>query len=129
VRVGAVDCVPDLRICWILRVPDLTGAEVLSGMEVLAGAAVLAGARVFSAEGVLGAGCSSAAGAACPAEAGSRIVRISSTSGALPLSRPALLVPASASAVVPLLLVGAPESEASYWAPMSMWTSEAEGFC
>jgi hypothetical protein len=63
----AADCVPDL-VGLILRVSDLTG------IEVLAGAAVLAGAEVFSAEGVLGVGCSSAAGAACPAEAGAGIV-------------------------------------------------------
>jgi hypothetical protein len=37
------------------------------------------------------------------------------------------LVPAPASSVVPALLVGAPASEASCWAPVSMWTSEAEG--
>jgi hypothetical protein len=48
----AADCVPVLMICFILRVPDL--AET----------------AFFSAVGVLGAGCSGAADAACPAEAG-----------------------------------------------------------
>jgi hypothetical protein len=47
----AADCAPDL-VNLILRVPDLTGTEVLSGTEVLAGAAVLAGAGVFSVAGV-----------------------------------------------------------------------------
>jgi hypothetical protein len=51
----AADCVLDLMICLILRVPDLTGAVVLSGTEVLAGAVALVGAGVFSVEGVLGA--------------------------------------------------------------------------
>jgi hypothetical protein len=54
----AADCVPVLMICFILRVLDL--AET----------AVLAGAAVFLAVGILAAGCSSAAGAACPAESG-----------------------------------------------------------
>jgi hypothetical protein len=73
-RAVAADCVPDLMICLILRVPDLTGAVVLSGTEVLAGAVALVGAGVFSAEGVLGVGCSGVADAACPAEAGAGIV-------------------------------------------------------
>jgi hypothetical protein len=125
----AADGVPDL-VGWILRVPDLTGAVVLSGMEVLAGAAVLAGAGVFSVEGVLGAGCSGAAGEAWPAEAGSGVVRTSGTAGPFPLlSMPVLLLLAPASSVVPASLVGAPESGASWWAPVSMWTSEAEGSC
>jgi hypothetical protein len=80
----AADGVPAL-VGWILRVPDLTGAEVLSGMEVLAGAVVLAGAGVFSAEGVLGAGCSGVAGSAWPAEAGSGVIQTSGTAGPFPL--------------------------------------------
>jgi hypothetical protein len=119
----AVDCVPDL-VGLILRVPDLTGTEVL------AGAAGLAGAGVFSVVGVLGAGCSGMAGAACPAEAGSGIVRTSGTAGPFPLlSMPTLLLLAPASSVVSAPLVGAPESGASCWAPVSIWTSEAEGYC
>jgi hypothetical protein len=131
----AADCVPDLRICSILRVPDLSGtevlarAEVLAGTAVLAGAAVLVGAEVFSAEGVLGAGYSGAAGVARPAEAGSGIVWTSGTAGPFPLiSMPVLSLLAPASSVVPALLVGAPESEAACWAPVSRWTSGAEGF-
>jgi hypothetical protein len=119
----AADGVPDL-VFWTLRVPDQTGAEVLSGTEVLAGAGV------FSTEGVLGAGCSGVAGAAWPAGAGSGIVRTSGTAGPFPLSSmPALLLLALTSSVVPASLVGAPESGASWWAPVSMWTSEAEGSC
>jgi hypothetical protein len=119
----AADGVPGLGMRSSLSVPDLAGAEVL------AGAAVLAGAGVFSAEGVVGAGCSGTAGAAWPAEAGSGIVRTSGNSGAFPLSMPALLLLAPASSVVPASLVGAPESGVSWWAPVSMWTSEAEGSC
>jgi hypothetical protein len=96
------DCVPELMICFILRVPDLAATEV------------------FSVAGVLGAGCSGAAGVAWPAEAGAGSVRTSDTSGALPLSMPTLLSPAPASSAV---------SGASGRAPMSMWTSEAEGSC
>jgi hypothetical protein len=103
-----------LMICFILIVPDLAGTEVL------AGAAVLAGAEVFLVAGVLGAGCSGAAGVTWPAEAGAGSVRTSGTSGALPLSMPALLSPAPASSAV---------SGASGWAHVSMWTSEAEGSC
>jgi hypothetical protein len=36
---------------------------------------------------------------------------------------------APASSVVPASLVGTPESGVSWWAPVSMWTSEAEGSC
>jgi hypothetical protein len=125
----AVDCVLDLIIRSILRVPDLTGAVVLSGTVVLAGAVALVGAGAFLGAGVLGAGCSSTAGVAWPAEAGAGSARISGTSGALPLSMPALLVPALASSVVPAPLEGAPVSEASCWAPVSIWKLEAEGFC
>jgi hypothetical protein len=107
----AADCVPVLMICLILTVPDL------------------AGTAVFSAVGVLGAGCSDAASAACPAEAGAGSVRTSSTSGAFPFSVLALLSPASASSAISALLAGAPVSGASGWAPVSMWTSEAEGSC
>jgi hypothetical protein len=39
------------------------------------------------------------------------------------------LLPAPASSVVPALLVGTPVSGASGGAPVSMWTSEAEGSC
>jgi hypothetical protein len=39
------------------------------------------------------------------------------------------LLLAPASSVAPASLVGAPESGASCWAPVSMWTSEAEGSC
>jgi hypothetical protein len=78
----------------------------------------------------LGAGCSGAAGAACPAGAGSRIVRTSGTAGPFPLiSVPALLLLAPASSVVPALLMGALESGASCWAPVSIWASEAGGSC
>jgi hypothetical protein len=63
--------------------------------------------------GVLGAGCSGAAGAAWPAEAGSGIVRTSGTAGPFPLSIPTLLLLAPASSAIPAPLVGAPESEAS----------------
>jgi hypothetical protein len=123
------DGVPDF-FGWILRVPDFTGAEVLSGAVVLAEAVALVVAGVFSAEGVWDAGCSGAAGAAWPAEAGSGIVRTSGTAGPFPLrSMPALSLLAPASSVVPAPLVGAPESEASFWAPVSVWTSEAEGSC
>jgi hypothetical protein len=97
----AVDGVPDL-VGWILRVPDLTGAEVL------------AGAGVFSGEGALGAGCSGAAGAVWLAEAGSGIVWTSGTAGPFPLrSMPALAWLAPTSSVVPAPLAGTPESEAS----------------
>jgi hypothetical protein len=125
----AADCVPDL-VGLILRVPDLAGAAVLAGAAGLAGGAGLAGAGVFSVVGVLGAGCFGAAGAACPAEAGSRIAWTSGTAGPFPLlSMPALLLLALASSVVPAPLVGAPESGASCWAHVSMWTSGAEGSC
>jgi hypothetical protein len=107
----AADCVPVLMICFILRVPDL------------------AGTAVFSAVGVLGAGCSNAASAACPAEAGAGSVRTSGTSGAFPFSMPVLLSPAPASSAVPVPLAGAPVLGASGWGPVSMWTSEAEGSC
>jgi hypothetical protein len=39
------------------------------------------------------------------------------------------LSPAPASSAVPVPLVGAPVSGASCWAPVSMWSSEAEGSC
>jgi hypothetical protein len=63
---GAVvaDCVPDLIICLILRVPDLAGTEVLAGAAALVGAGVFSGAEVFEA------GCSGAVGVAWPTEAG-----------------------------------------------------------
>jgi hypothetical protein len=67
----AADCVSDLIICLILRVPDLAGTEVL------AGAAALVGAGVFSGAEVLEAGCSGAVGVAWPAEAGAGSVQIS----------------------------------------------------
>jgi hypothetical protein len=107
----AADGVPVLMICFILKVSDL------------------AGTAVFSAVGVLGAGCSGAVGVTCPAEAGAGSVRTSGTYGAFPFSMPALLSPALASSAVPAPLSGAPVSGASGWAPMSMWTSEAEGSC
>jgi hypothetical protein len=113
----AADRVPVLITCFILTVPDLAGTEVL------------AGAAGFSAVGVLGAGCSGAAGVACPAEAGAGSVRTSGTSGAFPFSVSALLSPAPAPSVVPAPLAGAPVSGASGEAPVSMWTSEAEGSC
>jgi hypothetical protein len=40
---------------------------------------------------------------------------------------PVLMSPAPVSSVVPAPLVGAPASGTSCWAPVSMWTSEAEG--
>jgi hypothetical protein len=39
------------------------------------------------------------------------------------------LSPASTSSAVPAPLAGVPVSGASGWAPVSMWTSEAEGSC
>jgi hypothetical protein len=120
--VGAVaaDCVPVVMMCFILIVPDLAGtealagAEGLTGTEVLAGAAVLAGAEVFSVVGVLGAGCSGAAGAACLVEAGAGIVRTSGTAGPFPLlSMLALMSPAPASSAVLAPLAGAPVLEVS----------------
>jgi hypothetical protein len=83
-----------LMISLILRVPDLARTEVLAGTELLAETVV------FSAIGVFRAGYSSAAGVAWPAEVGAGSVRISGTSGALPLSMPALLSPAPASSAV-----------------------------
>jgi hypothetical protein len=137
----AADCVPDL-FGLILRVSDLagaavlsgaedlTGAAVLSGTEVLAGAADLSRAGVFSVVGVWGAGCSGVAGAACPAEAGSGIAQTSGSAGPFPLlSMLALLLLAPVSSVVLAPLVGTPESGASCWAPVSMWTSGVEGSC
>jgi hypothetical protein len=107
----AADCVPVLMICFILRVPDL------------------AGAAVFSAVGVLDVGCPGAADAACPAEAGARSVQTSGTSGAFPFSVPVLLSPVLASSVVLAPLAGTLVLGASCWAPVSIWTSEAEGSC
>jgi hypothetical protein len=100
--VVAADYVPDLIMCFIL-----------AGTEDLAGTEVLAGVAVFLAVGILGAGCSSAAGAACLAEAGARLVRTSGTAGPFPLSMPALMSPASASSAVLAPLAGAPVSEVS----------------
>jgi hypothetical protein len=125
----AAEGVPDL-LGWNLRVPDLAWAVVLAGAVALAEAVALVGAGVFSEDGVSGAGCSGAAGEAWPAGAGSGIVRTSGTAGPFPLrSMPALVSLAPASLVVPASLVGAPESGASWWAPVSMWTSGAGGSC
>jgi hypothetical protein len=121
----AADYVPDLRIRSRLRVPALSRTEVLAGAEVLARAAVLVGAG-----GVLGVGCSGMAGVAWPAEIGSGIVQTSGTAGPFPLrSMSALLWLAPASSVVPAPPVGAPESGASGWAPVSRGTSGARGSC
>jgi hypothetical protein len=45
------------------------------------------------------------------------------------ISVPALLLLEPASSVVPVSLVGMPESGAYCWAPLSIWTSEAGGSC
>jgi hypothetical protein len=126
--------VPD-GVSLICKVPDFAGAVDFAGAGFLAeaaglaGAVALVGAGVFSEDGVLGVVCSGVAGAAWPAEAGSGVVRTSGTSGAFPLSMPALLWLAPASSVVPASLLGTLESGASWWDPVSMWTSDAGGLC
>jgi hypothetical protein len=91
---GAVvaDGVTVLMICFILEGP------------------VLAGTAIFSGAGALGAGCSGAAGVACPVETGVGSVRTSGTSAAFPFSMPAFLSLAPTSSAVSAPLVGAPVS-------------------
>jgi hypothetical protein len=74
---------------------------------------VLAGAAVFSGAGALGAGCSGAAGVACPVETGAESVRTSGAPGPFPFSMSALMSPAPASSVVSAPLAGVPVSEVS----------------
>jgi hypothetical protein len=82
-------------ICLILNVPVLAGVAVCSGV------------------GALGAGCSGAAGVACPVETDAGSVRTSGTMGPFPFSMPALVSHAPASSAVPAPLAGAPVSEVS----------------
>jgi hypothetical protein len=84
-----------LMICFILNVP------------------VLARAAVYSRVGALGAGCSGAAGVACPVETGAGSVQTSGTAGPFPFSMPVLVSPVPASSAVLASLVGAPVSEVS----------------
>jgi hypothetical protein len=74
---------------------------------------VLAKAAVYSEVGALGAGCSSAAGVACPVETGAGSVQTFGALGPFTFSMPALVSPALASLVVPAPLAGMPVSEVS----------------
>jgi hypothetical protein len=74
---------------------------------------VLAGAAVCSGVGALGAGCSIAAGVACPVETDAGLVQTSGTAGPFPFSMPALVSHAPASLLVPAPLAGVPVSEVS----------------
>jgi hypothetical protein len=92
---------------------ELEGAGLAGAGAVVAGdgavlmicvilkVSVLAGIAVFSEVGALGGVCSGVADVACPADAGAGLVWTSGTSGAFPLSMPALLSPMSASSAVP----------------------------
>jgi hypothetical protein len=74
---------------------------------------VLDGAVVCSGVGALGAGCSGAAGVACPVETGAGSFQTSGTAGPFPFSMLALVSLAPASPAVSAPLAGAPVSEVS----------------